>query len=867
MAGKQRSGSSLSTWILAITSLLIVLTAGVAIVMISILVGDVGLPVGGNYDHIQRRMIADLDAGQSAQAALEAQRKQRLLLISRIFSTDEVLTSYLAEAAEAGDRVSVLDSVETYQNLLAFDLAVVLDRDGRVLTRTDDPNAVGEDLSGSTFIAAALESDEAFGVWYQGEKLYHAAAVPLARDFVQVGYIVVAFAIDDRLARQIQRVSGTDVVFLANSPTGPAAVASTLPGTDVSELLSALRREGDVIGRVTRQGDTVSQVELSLAGEPWLAVLMPLADAAAGTVGASVALTRLTEKLADYRQIQLVLVATGGLALILALVASLWLGRRAMVPIRQLAAAAEQAAHGNYEVALPEDAGGDLGQLAGSLASLLRQLREKLALDAFVGRVSRQLPEPARGAVATRPQTRDTTLLAIEMRRFANPKIGYDPEENLGRFSRDLQRISAVAASHQGRVEAVFGHRVLAVFDGETGPAEGLAAATEILHMLGERENVFDEPDPPAVAATCGNVVSGSVVWGDHPSGAFAGLPVQQLESLIREAQPGEIYLSKPIAEKLLPAIRNAGVQVRAQRGLLSPLPLVVLDLETASKVTGVSTAPQTAAGFPGERRSLGDVKPGVLLGNRFEVLAQLGAGRVGLIFKAQDRDLGDLVTLKMLKPEIVQNAAQFDHLKQVIGRARGVRHPNVLGVLDFGETDSMPYISMEFARGMTLRFVIEQSRQVPVAAGLQIARQIGFALAEAHSQQLLHGGLKPENVLVETAGSVKVMDFGLALPGGSGIEYLAPEQLEGKGAQACSDVYGWGAVVYQMLTGQLPYAGSSVAELRQKHVMEDPAPPSTLCELPGELEQILLRSLARAPEQRYPTIGDLLSDLGQVRV
>ena len=134
--------------------------------------------------------------------------------------------------------------------------------------------------------------------------------------------------------------------------------------------------------------------------------------------------------------------------------------------------------------------------------------------------------------------------LGVEMRRFANAKIGYDPEENIGRFARDLQRISAAVKSHKGRVEAVYGHRVLAVFDQEASAFQAMSAATEVLLVLSERESVFDEPEPPVIALSCGGVVTGSVVWGDRPGTDLAGPLVQQLESLLREARQGDIYFT-----------------------------------------------------------------------------------------------------------------------------------------------------------------------------------------------------------------------------------------------------------------------------------------------------------------------------------
>ena len=814
--------------------------------------------------------IAELEHSHQVLTVLRQQRFQLLSYISRIFSTDELLTSYLAEAAQEGDLLSVLDSIEEYQNLLTFELAVVLDRNGRVLTRTDDPDAAGEDLSGSALLSVALEDREnrAFGIWKQGEELYYAAAVPLVRQFDLVGYIIVAFSLQDAFALQVERMCGAETLFLAASPTGPAVAASTLDPTQVDEVISALRRSGEVLDRAMNRGQRVDQVELELGGESWLAFLAPLEDAAGQPVGASVTLTSLDTKSSVFQQILMVVAGTSAIALVVGLLLASALGRRVSKPLSTLAAVAEQAAAGNLETTVPNFGKGPAGRMGEALSQMLAAMREKINLELFVGHVMRYLPEPAKSGGVAKPVAAQVSLLAIEMRRFANPKIGYDPEDNLGRFARDVQRVATAAGSHQGRIDGVFGHRVLAVFEGENHLFRALSAATEVLVTLSQRENVFDEPDPPAVAIAAGGVVTGSVIWGDHPTPAIAGVPVQQIESLLREATPGEIYFTKPIYDAMAPAIQKAGIQVRAQRGLLSPQ-LLLMSTEQGAQLTGVSLTPD-ASDHGTERRSLSDVVPGTVLGNRFDVLAQLGAGRNGLVIKARDRELSDLVTLKMLKGDAVGDAQRFERLRNTIRLARGIHHANLLQVLDFGEADGIPFISLEFVRAMTLRYLLDQTTTIPTMAALRIGRQICFGLLGAHQQNLHHLGLKPQNVLVQPAGGVKLMDFGLSSPlqaeADGTIAYLAPEQLEGRDNDPRSDLWAWGVVMYEMLTGKLPRTAATIAEMRQKLMMEEVPPPSTLGEVPSDLEQIVLRCLASHPDQRFGTALELLEALETLR-
>lgn len=855
-AGKKGGASGLGIFFLCVV--LILLTAGGAATL-TFLRGNAAAQLGATEE---------LDRSYQTLIQQRQQRYQLLRYISRIFSTDEILMSYLTEATKQGDQVTVLDSIEEYQNLLAFELAVVLDRNGRVLTRTDSPDASGEDLSASPLVAVALEEREAFGVWHQGGKLYHAAAVPLVRKFDLVGYIIVAFSINDTLALQVQRSSGAETLYLANSPA-PEVVATTLnPGLS-SEVITALRRSGDVLSEVTQKGQRVSEVALDLEGRQFLAFLAPLEDAAGQPIGASVSMTALDVRRSVYRQILMVLGVLALVSSVIALMLSSLLSRRLSKPVETLSTAVDQAAMGNLEVTIPP-LPGVFGAMGDGLTQMLSAMREKIALEYFVGRVVRYLPEPAKSSAVEQPKARQVALLAVEMRRFANPKIGYDAEENISRLGRDLQRISKVVATHRGQVGAAYGHRALATFEGEGYAFRALAAAAEVLLILSERETVFDEPEPPVVALTSGPVITGPVVWGDQPVNAIAGVPIQQLEGLTREATPGEIYFTKNLYGELAELLQRTGLQVRSQRGMLSPQPLLLLSAADAAQATGVTHTPVEAGAS--ERRSLSDIRPGTVLGSRFDVLAEIGAGRAGLIIKARDREYGDLVTLKMLKPEVVSDTARFERIRNVIRLARNIHHPNVLQVLDFGEADGIPFVSLEFVRCLTLRFLLDQGTQIPVVAALRLSRQIGFGIQAGHQERLLHLGLKPENVLVDGSGGVKLMDFGLSQPPPSNAadisaRYLAPEQLNGGQGDQRIDIYSYGAIMYEMFAGQPPIQGGSSNEIRQKLALEDPAPPSTLCaEMPPALEQIIMRCLAKGPDQRFASVNEVLQALEDLR-
>jgi serine/threonine-protein kinase len=596
----------------------------------------------------------------------------------------------------------------------------------------------------------------------------------------------------------------------------------------------------------------------------------------------SVALSSVDRQLASYRRIQTVLLGVGLVSVLLAGALSFVLSRRAMAPVRQLAAAAEAAKQGNYDVKVDSGRGDEVGKLARSFEVLLANLREKRDMEQYVAELSRSLPDsvaPARDAAFAKPAARRVTLLACEMRGYANRRVAAEPADTLDRLSRDLRRIASAVGSRRGQVEGVFGHRVLASFDGEGRSFRALAAAAEVLGSLVEKKTAFDEVEPPAVVITSGEAVTGSVVWEDSPASAVVGLPVQQVESLLREATAGDLILSREVHDELQESFKLAGVELAAQRGVVSTQPLYVLRADQASRVTGVDVAPTVATAAGGGAASyatLAGIAPGQLLGERFQILSVLGAGGMGVVYKARDRELDDLVALKMLKREMADDAGLLDRLKSELKLARKITHPNVLRTFDFGDVGGLPYISMEYVRGVTLRYLLDSSGRLPYSAGLRLAKQLCAGLGAAHAQGVIHRDIKPENLILDNAGNVKLMDFGIARPikraaagqtqAGFVVgtpQYLSPEQLEGKEADQRADIYAVGVVLYEVFTGKRPFEGESPVQVIMKHLNEAPAPPSTHWrEIPPALEGMILRCLEKDPAQRFANAADLLRDL-----
>ncbi len=229
-----------------------------------------------------------------------------------------------------------------------------------------------------------------------------------------------------------------------------------------------------------------------------------------------------------------------------------------------------------------------------------------------------------------------------------------------------------------------------------------------------------------------------------------------------------------------------------------------------------------------------------------------------------------------MLKRELWGDKSQLERLKSEIKLARKITHPNVLRTYDFGEIDGVPYISMEYVRGVTLRYLLDETERLPYSAGLRLAKQLCAGLAAAHAVGVLHRDIKPENLILEATGNAKLMDFGIARPAqreGPGQtqagwvvgtpQYLSPEQLQGQESDARADIYSCGIVLYELFTGRLPFAGATPVEIMFQALKEEPAPPRAAWpEVPPRLEAAILRCLQKDPAARYPTVADLLHDL-----
>jgi eukaryotic-like serine/threonine-protein kinase len=268
------------------------------------------------------------------------------------------------------------------------------------------------------------------------------------------------------------------------------------------------------------------------------------------------------------------------------------------------------------------------------------------------------------------------------------------------------------------------------------------------------------------------------------------------------------------------------------------------------------------------------------LLDGRYRVVRKLGTGGMASVYLAEDQELGRRVAIKLLDERHAQDEQFVERFRREAENAAGLSHPNVVSIYDRGEADGTYYIAMEYLEGKTLKELLVSRGPTPVRVAIDYTRQILSALDFAHRNGIVHRDIKPHNVVVAPDGRLKVTDFGIARSGSSQMteagsiigtaQYLSPEQAQGKPVHPSSDLYSVGVVLYEMLTGTVPFTGDTALEIAMKHLNAVPQPPSEkrppgTGEVPHELDLVVLRALAKDPEDRYRTAREMDADLGRV--
>ncbi len=270
-----------------------------------------------------------------------------------------------------------------------------------------------------------------------------------------------------------------------------------------------------------------------------------------------------------------------------------------------------------------------------------------------------------------------------------------------------------------------------------------------------------------------------------------------------------------------------------------------------------------------------GEPTVGQTFAGRYDIQGVLGRGGMGVVYRAHDRDLDDLVAIKTLRSEALSaDPSLLDRFKQEIRLARRITHPNILRTHDLGETGGLRYLSMEFVKGLTLKQLVEAGDILPTPVGLRIAKQICAGLAAAHEVGVIHRDIKPQNIIIEATGGLKIMDFGIArLKEERGMtaegtvvgtpDYMSPEQARGQQLDFRSDIYSTGVVLYEVFTGTIPFEGETPLAVVLKHIQEAPPSPQTRNpRIDPRISQIILKCMQKDPKDRYQTVNDLYEAL-----
>ncbi|HTI04639.1 MAG TPA: protein kinase [Gemmatimonadales bacterium] len=352
--------------------------------------------------------------------------------------------------------------------------------------------------------------------------------------------------------------------------------------------------------------------------------------------------------------------------------------------------------------------------------------------------------------------------------------------------------------------------------------------------------------------------------------------PVRRLAIATRQVQEGDYSV-------------DIAVKSRDEIGILSQaFKSLVDDLKAKAALVDMM---QTSGGAPTQRietvptavRAVGgeQLRPGAVFAGRYEVKEILGAGGMGVVYRAFDRELQEPVAIKTLKPEAMAGgSAGLERFKQEIRLARRIAHRNVVRTYDLGEQNGMYYLTMEYVDGTSLKQLIVGRGKLPLSVTLTVGKQLCRALEVAHAEGIIHRDIKPQNIVVEPSGFLKVMDFGIArlanpaqgkglTEAGTSIgtpDYMSPEQLAGGELDARSDLYSAGVVLFECVTGRVPFEAETTWALVAKHLEETPPDPRALNgDVPDTLAAVILKAMAKKPQDRYASASEMHDALARI--
>ena len=265
-------------------------------------------------------------------------------------------------------------------------------------------------------------------------------------------------------------------------------------------------------------------------------------------------------------------------------------------------------------------------------------------------------------------------------------------------------------------------------------------------------------------------------------------------------------------------------------------------------------------------------LREGMFIANRYEILEKIGSGGIADVYKAKCHKLNRYVAVKVLKPEFCEDKTFVAKFRAEAQAAAGLMHSNIVNVYDVGEENGIYYIIMELVEGITLKKYIEKKGRLGIREAVSIAIQVAQGIGAAHSHHIVHRDIKPQNIIISKEGKVKVTDFGIARAASGNtinsavmgsVHYISPEQARGGYSDEKSDIYSFGIMLFEMLTGRLPFEGDTTVAVALQHIQDDMVSPRKyLPDIPVSVEKIVLKCTQKKPDRRYQNMTDLIADL-----
>lgn len=276
-------------------------------------------------------------------------------------------------------------------------------------------------------------------------------------------------------------------------------------------------------------------------------------------------------------------------------------------------------------------------------------------------------------------------------------------------------------------------------------------------------------------------------------------------------------------------------------------------------------------------QNSLQELSTGSIFAGRYKIIEELEKGGMGRIYKAFDTEVNEKVALKLIKPEISTDAKAIERFRNELKYARKIAHRNVCRMFDLGKEGGNFYITMEYIAGEDLKSFIKRSGRLTIAKAVSLTKQVCGGLAEAHRLHVVHRDLKPKNIMIDIDGNARILDFGIARSlqsegiTGEGVmigtpEYMSPEQVETKDVDSRSDIYSLGIILFEMLTGRLPFTGETPLSVAMKQKTSKPPDPQSLNpQIPADLNRMIFKCLEKDRNKRYQSVEEILNDLNKI--